>query len=457
MEDGEDTRTCFAEGREEDRALFVQAARASHSGECNKYGRVGDCACIPGLPPAVFACEKQGLARCAPSPERFTFDFPDRACGKSSAVEDYDCRSGTDCCSALCDRAADGGSHTEGNYLTIARRLPTQASATKTDMRVTAPACLVRPPAGCACEKQEQACCASIPERLTVDLPYRACGKPRAVEDNACRSGAACGRALCEEAADGASHTEDSNDCEKPGAEECSEDAFDAQWKDYETPIASLLQGPSSAAVRLADDIKLRCSPHKVLLARYMLSVPAELHQGLIHPENEGGVGVLCMPRLSALAEDTADLCLSCALRLIDLPLLSLLLDYSWERAMRSGWPLFALLAQLHLRMRETSAPPEGTRTAHLFLDLSALLPLLRVHDLARCSTQLLLEPGAGGGRGEGGLMRVLPDLCALACQLLSPQEVADGELEERMARLQGYLSEVVHTIDDRQTIVESR
>jgi len=177
--------------------------------------------------------------------------------------------------------------------------------------------------------------------------------------------------------------------------------------------------------------------------------------QRLQHMHNEVeecGMGRLCVTLL-AISSGEAGSSFKSAPALHS-PLLTVLLDVPWLIIMRSGWPLFGLLAQIHLQHhREADMPTTGV-TADYYHALHA--------GLAQQKSELLAEMGVEFVRHqemkEGMIPTyVMPALCALASQLLSPQLLTDEvRFDEALRYMQGFFHQAVNNIDDMQTTIDS-
>jgi len=172
--------------------------------------------------------------------------------------------------------------------------------------------------------------------------------------------------------------------------------------------------------------------------------------QNLHDKVDECGMGRLCMTLLAISAGQPGS-SLKAAPALHS-PLLTILLDVPWSIVMRSGWPLFGLLAQLQRQHHRTDDLPTAGPTAVYLHQLNAAL-------LAQ-QPEVVSELGIGFVRlQEQGSVppTVMPALCALASQLLS-SGVFDGQarIDEALRHMQGYFREAVNSIDDLQSTVES-
>lgn len=171
--------------------------------------------------------------------------------------------------------------------------------------------------------------------------------------------------------------------------------------------------------------------------------------------------GRLCMSLLAVLVGGTGGQLLGA--HAIHSPLLTALLDTPWRLLVRSGWPVFGMLAQLHLRVHQKQKAPTVGRAAEYFQDLWASLEW-------RDSSALGDEPrdvarvaylGASFLRSDEGRAHastyVIPGLCALASQLLSPEVGTAGmPVDDALEQVQGFFRQAVQSIEDLQGTLDS-
>jgi len=180
----------------------------------------------------------------------------------------------------------------------------------------------------------------------------------------------------------------------------------------------------------------------------------------------ECGMGRLCMSLLAVLAGSTGGVLLGA--HAIHSPLLTVLLDVPWRLLMSSGWPIFGMLAQLHLRARERQTAPSNGAAADYFRDLGASLERreamqsgdtgvgLERHEAAR-----LAYLGAAFLRSDEGRAHasayVIPGLCALGSQLLSPEVgTPNMPVDNALQQVQGFFRQAVQSIEDLQGTLDS-
>jgi hypothetical protein len=181
---------------------------------------------------------------------------------------------------------------------------------------------------------------------------------------------------------------------------------------------------------------------------------------------SECGLGRLCMSLLAVLAGGTGGFLLGA--HAIHSPLLTVLLDVPWRLVIHSGWPLFGILAQLHLGARQRHTPPTTGSAAEYFRDLVATLE--------RRDARLQADLGAGLERHEGARLAhlgaaflrseegrahastyVIPGLCALASQLLSPEVGTESmPIDNALQQVQGFFRQAVQSIEDLQGTLDS-
>merc|ERR1712190_27038 len=128
-------------------------------------------------------------------------------------------------------------------------------------------------------------------------------------------------------------------------------------------------------------------------------------------------------------------------------PLLHILLDIPWSFAVRSGWPLFALLAQLHLRTHGRDDMPATGPDAQYFQSLNNGLMHHNHGALAVLGAAYLLD--AEGSRStvvDPGKSHAMPILCALASHLLD-EDLRTGEaMEETLKEVQNFFRQSVQS-----------
>jgi len=138
-------------------------------------------------------------------------------------------------------------------------------------------------------------------------------------------------------------------------------------------------------------------------------------------------------------------------------PLLTILLDIPWAIVMRSGWPLFALLAQLHLQQQGTDDLPTSGPDQVYF---QALKGRLMSHNSQVAQKELAIL-GAEFVRlqqdesTQNQRFLVFPALCALASQLFGQE--TDAGVDQALHHMQSFFKQAVMNIDDLQsTLVTS-
>lgn len=212
-------------------------------------------------------------------------------------------------------------------------------------------------------------------------------------------------------------------------------------WQDMKRLMGAWF-GTWSAAVVAKDQGELR----------ELLQVSMTRLQALHTKVEECGMGRLCMTLLAIAAGEAEEYSLKLVPSLHS-PLLTILLDYPWSVVMRSGWPLFALLAQLHLRHPRGDDRPTSGHTADYFRALE--------EGLQRQEPEVLAKLGAEFVEREEKAERqaaAMPALCALGSQLLGADVLSSDEArtEQALQHMQSFFREAVRTIDDLQSTVES-
>jgi hypothetical protein len=180
----------------------------------------------------------------------------------------------------------------------------------------------------------------------------------------------------------------------------------------------------------------------------------------------ECGMGRLCMSLLAILAGSTGGVLLGA--HAIHSPLLTVLLDVPWRLLMSSGWPIFGMLAQLHLRARQRQTIPTVGAAAEYFRDLGTSLERREAaqfdetgSSLERHEAARLAYLGAAFLRSDEGRAHatayVIPGLCALGSQLLSPEVgTPNMPVDSALQQVQGFFRQAVQSIEDLQGTLDS-
>lgn len=226
----------------------------------------------------------------------------------------------------------------------------------------------------------------------------------------------------------------------------CSSVPF-KEWHDFKRLVAQHLGGPNSAVEPLSDD-----------MLQSLLTVSTQGLQAMTDHVNACGMGRLCVTLLGVLAGEAEERCLLKAPSEVHSPLLTVLLDISWVEVVRSGWPLFGILAQMHLRRRKPDDLPGDAATAKYYEELQVLLVHGQFSTLAQTSAQYLnkREEEATDEDSEQSGVHVMPALCALACQLLGPQATSEGAIEEYLVHMQSFFKQAILSIEDLQQTLDS-
>eukprot|EP00747_Dinoflagellata_sp_TGD_P024396 gnl/TRDRNA2_/TRDRNA2_130517_c0_seq4.p1 gnl/TRDRNA2_/TRDRNA2_130517_c0~~gnl/TRDRNA2_/TRDRNA2_130517_c0_seq4.p1 ORF type:complete len:635 (+),score=146.52 gnl/TRDRNA2_/TRDRNA2_130517_c0_seq4:198-2102(+) len=175
---------------------------------------------------------------------------------------------------------------------------------------------------------------------------------------------------------------------------------------------------------------------------------------------NECGMGRLCMSVLAVLSGEAGRSLLGASANLHS-PLLTLLLDVPWMIVMRSGWPFFAMLAQLHLGAHSSDDLPTNglSLEAEYFQRLVDGLRQGEEATLAALGLVFIQQDNqrkARHNQGDAGDLHAMPLLCALASQLLSPDVSAGKAIEGVMNQVQGFFRQAVQSVDDLQATLLS-
>jgi len=135
-------------------------------------------------------------------------------------------------------------------------------------------------------------------------------------------------------------------------------------------------------------------------------------------------------------------------------PLLTVLLDMPWRLVLASGWPLFGILAQLNLRRARHDDAPLSGQPAMYFISLGAGLERQEAYSLATLGAEFLRSVE---GRAHAST-HVLPGLCALASQLLSPEVGTRGGMptDTALKQVQGFYRQAVQGIEDVQGTLDT-
>jgi len=135
-------------------------------------------------------------------------------------------------------------------------------------------------------------------------------------------------------------------------------------------------------------------------------------------------------------------------------PLLTVLLDVPWRLVLASGWPLFGILAQLNLRRARHDDAPLSGQPAMYFMSLGAGLERHEAYSLASLGAEFLRSVE---GRAHAST-HVLPGLCALASQLLSPEVGTKGGMptDTALKQVQGFYRQAVQGIEDVQGTLDT-
>merc|ERR1712129_388490 len=151
-------------------------------------------------------------------------------------------------------------------------------------------------------------------------------------------------------------------------------------------------------------------------------------------------------------------------------PLLTVLLDIPWIVTVWSGWPLFTLLAQLHLHTHGADdMPMAGGHHTEYFHGLQEALVQQRPDLLSQRGARFLERSpwqqqqqgvlpahSTGAMVGEVGGTHAMPILCALASQLLGADVQRGKEAEQALKQVQAFYKQSVQSIEDLHASIVS-
>lgn len=237
------------------------------------------------------------------------------------------------------------------------------------------------------------------------------------------------------------------------------------EWVEVKAMVAQIM-GTWSAGVFAMD----------LPVLRGLLDIAVQRLQPVHSPARECGMGRLCMSILTILLGDAGRSLLGAPA--LHSPLLTAVLDLPWSRVMRSGWPFFAFLAQLHLHTHGQDDIPSVRPEVAYFVALKGGLERGDVSALAGLGADFLER---GGGRPstdahkDAAGAHAMPALCALASQLLdldlagagggssaaasapaAAASAAAAEYDEALAQVQGVFRQVVQSLDDLDATLAS-
>lgn len=174
----------------------------------------------------------------------------------------------------------------------------------------------------------------------------------------------------------------------------------------------------------------------------------------LMHKPDTCGMGRLCMTLLTMAQTQQLQLH---SLPSIHSPILTILLDVPWRIVMRSGWPIFALLAQLSLRQPQgADVPVTGGLILDYFTSLHAGLLKEKADALAGLGAQYIQTAESSADGLQSSPMHVMPALCALAAQLLGSGALEPEHSEATLQHMQSFFRQQVSSISDLQGTIDS-
>lgn len=166
---------------------------------------------------------------------------------------------------------------------------------------------------------------------------------------------------------------------------------------------------------------------------------------------HECGMGRLCMSMLTIITSGTGGSIL--AAHSIHQPLLTVLIEVPWRQVLESGWPLFAMLAQMHLRARQANTAPVGGAAEKYFHALVGGLERREAGRLATLGAEFLRSEE---GRSHASA-HILSGLCALASQLLSPEVGTSGmPTDAALKQVQNFFRQAVTSVEDVQGTLDT-
>lgn len=175
--------------------------------------------------------------------------------------------------------------------------------------------------------------------------------------------------------------------------------------------------------------------------------------------QEECGMGHLCMTLLAiSSAEYGTTLKIAPTFHS---PLLTILLDIPWSIVMRSGWPLFGLLAQLQMQHHKDVDAPMSGHSKQYLLSLNEALSKNNTRLVIGLGVEFVQIQDAVEQADHSGSAhaQVMPALCALASQLLgfgySPGGVGDSG-DNALGQMQEFFRQSVRNIDDLQSTLDS-
>lgn len=229
---------------------------------------------------------------------------------------------------------------------------------------------------------------------------------------------------------------------------DCDDALHSAVWRDIKT-LATQHFGMWDSAITLQ-------SAHA--LQQLLNAVVVRLQA--IRDGGDCIIGRLCMAVLVLLAGEAGQ-----SLRSIPhlhTPLIKMVVEIPWDAIMQSGWPLFGILAQLHLHSHgHDDLPAAGSEAVYY----SALRQALQhqQHSMLAGLGAAFLEQGRSNSASadialgdSSGEAHAMPALSALASQLLKSDSALGGIDRRHMQQVQGLYREVVQSIDDLHATVIS-
>lgn len=222
---------------------------------------------------------------------------------------------------------------------------------------------------------------------------------------------------------------------------------------------------------------------HDVTQLRSVLNRAMQRLQAVHGFVNECTMGRLCMSVLAVLTGDMEERSLHAAPAL-HTPLLTILVETPWSVIVASGWPLFALLAQLQLQTHGNDDLPPAGPEGEYFKGLWNGLKQPTSMSLATLGATFLEKGQKQRGRGNAASAvdgdsdsdiastqelkdqnneaelfgsHAMPILCALGSQLLGPELRGGGSAaDEALAQVQSLYRQSVQSIEDLHASVIS-
>jgi len=213
--------------------------------------------------------------------------------------------------------------------------------------------------------------------------------------------------------------------------------------------LAILRLGVLGVATAIVDRLQHRSSLHEAV----------RMLQAVHSPIDECGLGRLCMSMLALLTGEVEPSLYNAPQ--IHSPLLTVLLDVPWTLTVSSKWPLFGLLAQLHLHSSGDDDFPAHGSEAEFFRKIPDHLQKRRWKELADHGARLLGQQRNHQSHSDGegtatGNAHAMPTLSALASQLLSPDLREADQAKRALEQVQSVFRQCVQSAEDLHATIVS-